>query len=160
MQVSLRSLLTLAALSTLLLATPSKSFARKPEASVRKSTRAVLEALLRGDRKAAKAMLLTHKEMAGISTRVPPKARYRKMVERWLDKLFKELREAKQRQNKIRIGKPHILDVKLLSRSQKLLRPAVFAMVSPTLIVKGKKRSVWPFYWIADGGRWKLSIKK
>lgn len=156
----MRISLTLALLASLLMA-PRISDARPREAtSLRKATRSMLEALLRGDRAAAKAQLLTHAQMARISSRTPPKARYQKMVARWLGKLLAELAEGKKRKGKIEIGKPHILDVNLLPRSNKLSRPVVFATVSPTLIVNGKKRSAPPFFFIADGGRWKLSIKK
>jgi hypothetical protein len=156
----MRICLTLIALTLLATPLPAQAGPPKKKDSLRKATRTVLEALLAGDRDAAGALLLTQAEMATITRRAPTKERYRKLVDRWLGKLLREFAEARKKGRKITIGRAHVLDVQLLAASSKLRRPVVFAAVSPTLIVSGKKRSGIPFFFIAHGGRWRLSIKK
>lgn len=133
--------------------------ARSRESSLRKTARAVAQALLRGDRKAFRSLTLSRPELMTMVTRIPPKKRYNSMLKKWFDKRFGEFAEAKNRGSRIDVGACRIRDVTIISQSKKVLRPVIFAIVSVELLL-GKKTGDLKLYFVVSGARWRLSIKR
>ena len=156
----LRTILVSLVAAFALTSVPRETLAQSRHSSLKEASRLFAKALVGGDRKAARALLLSHGEIRTLSTRIPPKARYEKLLKGWLDTQLGEFATARKKGRKVRVGEAKVLDVRLLPASSKRRRDMVFAVVSPTFIVDGKKRSGVPWFFMAHQGRWRISIKK
>jgi hypothetical protein len=124
-------------------------------------SREVCNALVAADAVKLKAAVATFEEMSSVSNKVKDKKKYQQQVDKWVKRMVREFKEARQR-GPVAFGEAKITDAMIFyPDNDKIKKLGVLAIVQPAFTIDGKlQQGSFSLFFVQIGHNWKVTVKK